>query len=324
MRGKSLCRVLFLWLWLMAVLLASCSPPKTPTPVSPPTNTPMPFGKIVAANVPARSGPGNEYDVVGTLDQGDVVRIWGVEEGWYKVQSERFDRHVWVYMGFAQEMAALPASPSPPADTPTLPPMDTPTGVPTLPPLPTPTPTLPPPPSPTLPPPPTPTPTPLPPTLPPPPTPTYTPTAAPGTPRPVPVTVRVRLREVYWEHVPVVEKCPAGSCKMFLRVTVNGLPMKELPGSYPDSYFTGVVDGVTSFFNWQTDPFAVNSRQPLHVEVQALINRNYDSPPYAPFLAGTATVTWSPVTSGEGSHDLWGTGSYGCRFRINLVEVTVD
>lgn len=141
---------------------------------------------------------------------------------------------------------------------------------------------------------------------------------------PVPVTVKVRFREVYWEHVPVTEKCPAGSCKMFLRVTVNGLPMKELPGSYPDSYFSGVVDGTTSFFNWQTDPFTMNSDQPLHVEVEALINRNYDSPLYAPFLAGTATVTWNPVTSGEGSHDLWGTGSYGCHFRINLVEVSVD
>ena len=180
MRGKMFCRVLFLWLWLTAVLLSSCGPSKSPTPAGPPTNTPMPFGMIVAANVPARSGPGNEYDVVGTLDRGEVVRIWAIEEGWYKVQSERFDRHVWVYMGFAQEMAALPTSPSPPTDTPSPPPAaptDTATAAPSA--------TLPLPP--TLPPPPPPTPThtvmPLPtPALPPPPPPTPTDTATPAAP----------------------------------------------------------------------------------------------------------------------------------------------
>ena len=132
MRGKSLCVVLFPWLWLMVVLLVSCGPSESPTPTVTPTHTPMPFGKIVADSVPARSGPGSEYDVVGTVDQGDVVKILGIEGEWYKAQSEQFSSDVWVYVKFVQEVATPPPMPTyAPTLMPTLPPPPTLTDTPT-------------------------------------------------------------------------------------------------------------------------------------------------------------------------------------------------
>ncbi|GEM_PF-3662967 len=143
---------------------------------------------------------------------------------------------------------------------------------------------------------------------------------------PTEVTVRVRFSEVHWADIPEY-KCPGGVCNTFLRVYVNGLPMKELPGAYPDSYFTGVTDAHTSFFNWETDPFTMNSDQPLEIEVRGLINReHYSDPygPYAPYWIDRATVTWDPVTAGEGDHSLESNGEFEGRFRINLVRVTID
>jgi len=148
---------------------------------------------------------------------------------------------------------------------------------------------------------------------------------------PTAVTVRVRFKEVYWADVPIAEKCSAASggpgwCRMFLRVYVNGLPMKELPGAYPGSSFHVHADGETSFFNWETDPFVMMSDQPLEITVRGLVNRYYYGAPgpYAPFLIDTATVTYAPVTAGEGDHELWSNHASGWRFRINLVRVTID
>jgi hypothetical protein len=310
MRGKSLYKVSFLWFWLMAALLASCGPTKTPTPAGPPTNTPMPFGMIVAADVPARSGPGNEYDVVGTLDQGDVVRIWGIEEGWYKVQSEQFDRHVWVYMRFAQEMAALPTSPPPPTDTPSPPPADTPTASPTLPqpssptltltptpsPLATATPTLPAPPSPTppslatatptLPPPPSPTPTPLAtatPTLPPLPTPTLPPPPTPTPTLPPPPTPT--------RPVPTKPVCSVQGIKRILTSSnkVRFQVQYYIPPSFPQACFIGAY--VPNKANWGTCfPYVPAGRLPdgvpkgqhhfaddIVVEVEYVCSQSYTS-----------------------------------------------
>jgi hypothetical protein len=246
MRGKSLHVVLFLGFWLMAVLLVSCGPSESPTPAGTPTYTPMPFGRIVADNVPARSGPGNEYDVVGTLDQGEVVRIWGIEGEWYKVQSEGISRHVWVYMRFAQEVAALPTSTTPPTDTPppptlrlrdtALPPPkeeDTPTLPPPQAPTPTPLPTM----SPTLPPPPTPTPTPVPKvtaTLPRPPTPTYTPTVPPTPTLPVPTKPVCRVQGI--------KRVLTSSNKVRFQVQYY------IPPSYPQACFIGAY--VPNKANW--------------------------------------------------------------------------
>jgi hypothetical protein len=150
-------------------------------------------------------------------------------------------------------------------------------------------------------------------------------------PAPTQVTVRVRFTEVYWEDVPIAEKCSAvsggpGWCRMFLRIYVNGLPMKEIPGAYPTSSFHVHADGETSFFNWETDPFLMMSDQSLEIMVDAVVNRfYYGAPgPYATFLMDRATVTYDPVTAGEGDHQLWGNGDWGWRFRINLVRVTID
>lgn len=143
---------------------------------------------------------------------------------------------------------------------------------------------------------------------------------------PTAVTVRVRLKEVRWIDIPN-GKCPVDKCNTFLQVYVNGLPMKEIPGPYPDNYFPNVPDGYTSFFNWETDPFTMNSDQPLHIEVRGLINRNhYVAPygPYAPYWIDRATVTWNPVTAGEGDHSLTSDGEFGGRFEIKLVKVTID
>lgn len=148
---------------------------------------------------------------------------------------------------------------------------------------------------------------------------------------PTELTVRVRLNNVYWENVPIEEKCSAASggpgwCRMFIRVYVNGLPMKELPGAYPTSSWHVTADGQTSSFNWETDPFNMMSDQPLEIRVETLVNRYYYGAPgpYAPFLMDRATVTYAPVTAGEGDHELWGSGEWGWRFRINLVRVTID
>jgi hypothetical protein len=232
--------------------------------------------------------------VVGTLDQGEVVRIWGIEEGWYKVQSEQFDRHVWVYMRFAQELAALPISTSPPTDTPPPPPADTPTRPPTLPPTPTPmeasteaptptlppppTPTLPPRPSPTLPPPPTPTPTLVPkmtPPLPPPPAPTYTPTVPPTPTLPVPTK-------------PV---CSVQGIKQILTSSnkVRFQVQYYIPPSYPQACFIGAY--VPNKANWGTCfPYVPAGRLPdgvpkgqhhfaddIVVEVEYVCSQSYAS-----------------------------------------------
>jgi len=148
---------------------------------------------------------------------------------------------------------------------------------------------------------------------------------------PTAVTVRVRLKDVYWENVPIEEKCSAASggpgwCRMFFRVYVNGLPMKELPGAYPTSSWSVHADGESSSFNWETDPFNMMSDQPLEIKVEALVNRYYYGAPgpFAVLLMDRATVTYAPVTAGEGDHELWGSGEWGWRFRINLVRVTID
>jgi hypothetical protein len=179
-------------LWCMvglAILITgSCCGPARTTDVtlSPILPTLQPFGEIIGDQVPVRSGPGHEYDRVGTCGRGDIVKIIEAEGAWYRIKSERFGNDVWIYADFVHPIASLPAS-STPSETsePPLPSLPTatltPTGAPLLPPPPTatltPTGTPPPPPTATL----TPTGAPL---LPPPPTAVPTGTGAPLLPPP--------------------------------------------------------------------------------------------------------------------------------------------
>jgi uncharacterized protein YgiM (DUF1202 family) len=92
-----------------------------------PNPTLVPFGEVIADDVPARAGPGNEYDSVGEFSQGNVVKVVSNEGAWYKVQSGQFDSDVWVYAQFIRPVTRLRfSSPTSSSLTATLPRLPTP------------------------------------------------------------------------------------------------------------------------------------------------------------------------------------------------------
>jgi uncharacterized protein YgiM (DUF1202 family) len=42
---------------------------------------------VVAPGLFKRSGPGSDFQVVGTLAHGDLAQVYQVREGWYRIKS---------------------------------------------------------------------------------------------------------------------------------------------------------------------------------------------------------------------------------------------
>ena len=99
-------QVLLFWFMLAAIIVSamlgcggSGGGDESPVPASP---TLMPFGEIIAAYVPARSGPGEGHDAIGTFDLGDGIEILGSQGQWYQVRSDQFSVEVWVFAKFVR------------------------------------------------------------------------------------------------------------------------------------------------------------------------------------------------------------------------------
>lgn len=118
MRGKAhAARYLPHWFLLaVAVLSAVCgcgatgSEDESPVPEQ---TILMPFGEIIADDVPARSGPGEDHGVLGTFARGEGVKVISGQGLWYQVRSERFSSEVWIYARFVHLADSLPAKSTP-------------------------------------------------------------------------------------------------------------------------------------------------------------------------------------------------------------------
>jgi cell wall-associated NlpC family hydrolase len=68
-----------------AVASASPTTVESVTPVVQPVSSK--YGKVIASSLYVRSGPGTEYDAVSSLQQGKIVTVKGIVNGWYQIEN---------------------------------------------------------------------------------------------------------------------------------------------------------------------------------------------------------------------------------------------
>jgi len=81
--------------WVMANYIKVASIPTTPPPTdggtTPPTTPTIPmkdtYGKVTAASLNVRKGPGTSYDTIKALTSGTIVSVTGENNGWYQITS---------------------------------------------------------------------------------------------------------------------------------------------------------------------------------------------------------------------------------------------
>lgn len=116
---------------------ATFTPTWTPThtPSSSPTPSPATFAEVVNQSANLRAGPGTQYEIAGSVEQGERLPVYGRNENgsWLLLDA---DEEIWIWVSLVnveEEIDSIPVPPSAtPTNTPTITPSPTPTRTPNV------------------------------------------------------------------------------------------------------------------------------------------------------------------------------------------------
>lgn len=85
------------WISSQYVQTGEASAPAASAPAATPEPAKEIMGTIVGHGVRVRKGPGTTYDVIGTVNDGQSVRVWTESRGWYMIDTDK-----WVFAQYVR------------------------------------------------------------------------------------------------------------------------------------------------------------------------------------------------------------------------------